>query len=231
MLHILNTWQLSMQTHWRQSLHHNIFMQCFCMSAMTSSELCASNMHCFAVYVTHPSSFTLVFNRLLSVWYCPLHIVYWVLHIVLYAIYHFPLGEVSYRGGVEDMQTGGGKMEPDVKAGERGGGGGVDTDGAELRDTGRNKGWKRTIEGDAERGKRGITKQELVSRLWVLLLTRLLAFLNFLHFGMFSFASSTYSCAPTTLCSMLFTSTPCTKTREKVTVVGLRGKIGLKTSA
>lgn len=58
-----------------------------------------------------------------------------MLHIVLYAVYHFPLGEVSYRGGMEDMRTGGREREPDVEAG-----GGVDTDGEEMREKGRNNG-------------------------------------------------------------------------------------------
>lgn len=79
------------------------------ISTCNASEFKASRfqsmlMHHFVAYATHPPGFTLVFNRLLSVWYRPLHIVYRVLHIVLYAVYHLPLGEVSYRGGVEDMK-------------------------------------------------------------------------------------------------------------------------------
>lgn len=50
-------------------------------------------LHRWSAHMTHPSGFTLVFNGLLSVWHRPLHIVYRVLHIVLYAVDHFPLGK------------------------------------------------------------------------------------------------------------------------------------------
>lgn len=81
-------------------------MQCLWHYLSLTSDSMFVHMHCFVVFVTHPPGFTLVFYRLLSVWNCPLHIVYWMLHIVLYAVYHFPLRKVSYRGGVEDKQAG-----------------------------------------------------------------------------------------------------------------------------
>lgn len=77
-----------------------------------------------------------------------------MLHIVLNAIYHFPLGEVSNRGigGTEEVQ-------------ER-------------------------EEGGGERGEEKNTIRVCVDSV-LILLTRLLVFLNFLHFGMRSFACST----------------------------------------
>lgn len=53
----------------------------------------------FPTYGTHPSGFTLVFNGLLGIRHRPLHIVYRVLHIILYTVYHLPLREASCKGG------------------------------------------------------------------------------------------------------------------------------------
>lgn len=95
-----NTWWVNMHTHCQQLQLHTTIHTC-----NASVVLCVIACSCTCAYVTHPPSFTLVFNRLLSVWYCPLHIVYWVLHIVLYAVYHFPLGDVSCRGGTQEVGT------------------------------------------------------------------------------------------------------------------------------
>lgn len=119
-----------------------------------------------ALWGTHPLSFILVLNRLLSVWNGPLHIVYGVLHIVLYAVYHLPLGEVSSRGGE-------GNAQPERrKEGAR-------CVGQEEEE------WMETEVRWTEMG-RGKKRDRTDNHV-----TRLLVFLNFLHCGRRSFVSST----------------------------------------
>lgn len=100
--------------------HHWADMHCF---RRVTWEMVA-HMHRFSTYMTHPSGFTLVFNGLLSVWHCPLHIVYRVFHIVLYTVYHLPLGEVGYRGGEGAGHGDGGGVQSGKQGDREGRGGG-----------------------------------------------------------------------------------------------------------
>lgn len=81
----------------------------------------------------------------------------------------------------------------------------------EEEEDGRNNGRRRQKR--KQEGERREIMTTVSFQILSMFLTRLPVFLNFLHFGMPSFACSTYSWAFTTLRSMLFTSSPYTKTR------------------
>lgn len=176
-----------MQIVWQVNMHTYNNQHCTSLGTCNTSQV-ALFCTCTLVPVTHPPGFTLVFNRLLGVWYGPLHIVYRVLHIVLYAVYHFPLGRLV-REEVWETQ----KVERRSQV-----------CGQEQEE------WTQ-IERRWRKGKGNRERDNYV--------TRLLVFLNFLHFGMRSFASSTYSWAPRTHRSMLFTRSPCTNNKKRETVL------------